>query len=124
MITGFWKKLKKPFLSLAPMADVTDCVFRALIAKYSGHGKASGGLMCFWTEFVSADGLCNEMGRKHLLIDLKYSEAERLIVAQLLEVIRKYGKLRHWWRVSALMVLILIWVVPTRRLKSRERERR
>ncbi|MEK9131296.1 MAG: tRNA-dihydrouridine synthase [Patescibacteria group bacterium] len=83
MITGFWKKLKKPFFVLAPMADVTDCVFRALIAKYSGHGKASGGPDVFWTEFVSADGLCNEMGRKHLLIDLKYSEAERPIVAQL-----------------------------------------
>ncbi|MEN9613783.1 MAG: hypothetical protein RLZZ347_90 [Candidatus Parcubacteria bacterium] len=83
MISGFWKNLKKPFFVLAPMADVTDCVFRALIAKYSNHGKASGGPDVFWTEFVSADGLCNPHGREHLLIDLKYSEAERPIVAQL-----------------------------------------
>lgn len=91
MTSGFWKKLThstgsgraKPFFVLAPMADVTDCVFRALIAKYSNHGKASGGPNIFWTEFVSADGLCNPQGREHLLIDLKYSEAERPIVAQL-----------------------------------------
>jgi nifR3 family TIM-barrel protein len=83
MISGFWKNFKKPFFVLAPMADVTDCVFRPLIAKYSNHGKASGGPAVFWTEFVSADGLCNSLGREHLLIDLKYSEAERPIVAQL-----------------------------------------
>lgn len=83
MSKDFWKKLKKPLFVLAPMADVTDCVFRPLIAKYSNHGKASGGPAVFWTEFVSADGLCNPQGREHLLIDLKYSEAERPIVAQL-----------------------------------------
>jgi tRNA-dihydrouridine synthase len=35
-----------------------------------------------WTEFVSADGL-NSVGQKKLLVDLKYSEKERPIVAQL-----------------------------------------
>lgn len=59
------------------MANVTDCAFRTIIAKY---GKPD----VFWTEFVSADGLAlaPEEGRKKLLKDLEYSEAEHPIVAQ------------------------------------------
>jgi nifR3 family TIM-barrel protein len=72
---GFWKKLKKPFYVLAPMADVTDASFRRVIAKY---GKPD----VMWTEFVSADGLSSP-GRKVLLHDLVFTEAERPIVAQL-----------------------------------------
>ena len=77
MNTSFWDKLKKPIFVLAPMADVTDAAFRRLIAKY---GKPD----VLWTEFVSADGLAlaPEEGRKKLLLDLVYSEAERPIVAQ------------------------------------------
>ncbi len=71
----FWNELKKPIFVLAPLADVTDAAFRALIAKY---GKPD----VFFTEFVSADGLCSA-GRDHLMRDLAYSEAERPIVAQL-----------------------------------------
>src|SRR3989344_1592956 len=73
---NFWLKLKKPILALAPMADVTDCAFRQIIAKY---GKPP----LFFTEFVSADGLAHPKAREKLLIDLKYSEAERPIVAQI-----------------------------------------
>lgn len=72
----------RPFFALAPMADVTDCAFRQMIAKYSRHGKKGGGPDVFWTEFVSADGLASK-GKDKLLIDLKYSENERPIVAQL-----------------------------------------
>ena len=72
---SFWKKLKKPFFVLAPMANVTDAAFRSIISKY---GKPD----VMWTEFVSADGLVSE-GKKKLLADLKYSEDERPIVAQL-----------------------------------------
>lgn len=62
------------------MADVTDASFRRIIAKYS----RPAGPAVFWTEFVSADGLvlAPEEGRKKLLADLMYSEAERPIVAQ------------------------------------------
>lgn len=60
---------------MAPMADVTDCAFRKIIAKY---GKPD----VLWTEFVSADGLCSP-GRDVLVRDLEFSEAERPIVAQL-----------------------------------------
>src|SRR3989338_10568599 len=72
---GFWEKLKKPIFCLAPMADVTDYVFRQIIAKY---GKPD----IFFTEFVSVDGLCS-IGKEKLLIDLKYSENEHPIVAQI-----------------------------------------
>ena len=72
---NFWNKLKRPIFALAPMADVTDCVFRQIIAKY---GKPD----IFFTEFVSADGLCSA-GRDKLLIDFIYGESERPIVAQI-----------------------------------------
>lgn len=77
MNRGFWDKLKKPFFVLAPLADVTDAAFRRVIATY---GKPDA----MWTEFVSADGLAfaPEEGRKKLLADLMYTEAERPIVAQ------------------------------------------
>ena len=57
------------------MADVTDAAFRKLIAKY---GKPD----VFWTEFVSADGLCSQ-GRENLKVDLIYSRNEHPIVAQI-----------------------------------------
>ncbi|HBA45963.1 hypothetical protein A2W67_03200 [Candidatus Nomurabacteria bacterium RIFCSPLOWO2_02_40_28] len=72
---GFWGEIKKPIFCLAPMADVTDCAFRQIIAKY---GKPD----VFWTEFVSADGLCSA-GREKLLVDFIYSENERPMVAQI-----------------------------------------
>jgi nifR3 family TIM-barrel protein len=75
MTYGFWKKLKKPFFVLAPMANVTDAAFRKIIAKY---GKPD----VMWTEFVSAAGILSQ-GRKNLLLDLKFSSSERPIVAQL-----------------------------------------
>ncbi len=62
-------------MALAPMANVTDMAFRSIIAKY---GKPD----VMWTEFVSADGLMSP-GREILLNDLKYSESERPIIAQL-----------------------------------------
>jgi nifR3 family TIM-barrel protein len=73
---------------LAPMADVTDAAFRQIIAKYSRGklartGENRGGPDVFWTEFVSADGLCHPVGRERLKVDLMYTEGERPIVAQL-----------------------------------------
>lgn len=84
---SFWEKLKKPFFVMAPMADVTDTAFRALVAK---RGKPD----VFWTEFVSADGLfyTNERGAgmpapllnsNPLMRDLKFEENQRPIVAQI-----------------------------------------
>ncbi len=70
----FWKQLKKPFFVLAPMADVTDSVFREIIAKY---GKPH----VFVTEFTSADGLMSA-GREKLMHNLRFTQGERPIIAQ------------------------------------------
>lgn len=75
-MNSFWNNLPRPFFALAPLADVTDSAFRRIITKY---GKPD----ITWTEFTSADGLCDKEGRKHLKINLDYTEAERPIVAQL-----------------------------------------
>jgi nifR3 family TIM-barrel protein len=72
---GFWAKLNRPIFALAPMHEVTDCVYRLLIAK---HGKPD----VMFTEFVSCDGLCSR-GKENLLIHLRYDPSERPIVAQI-----------------------------------------
>ncbi|MBI2474273.1 MAG: tRNA-dihydrouridine synthase [Candidatus Taylorbacteria bacterium] len=73
---NFWAKLPKPFFCLAPMADVTDEAFRLIINKY---GKPD----VTWTEFTSADGLCDKKGRLALKVNLIFAPKERPIVAQL-----------------------------------------
>src|SRR3989344_2728346 len=73
---GFWEALPRPFFVLAPLANVTDAVFRRFIIRYSRPHV-------LWTEFVSADGLCHPRGREALLKDLAYTEDERPIVVQL-----------------------------------------
>jgi len=76
MPKGFWKTIEKPFVAIAPMANVTDVAFRAILTKY---GKPD----VMWTEFVSADGLCSSKGKEKLLHNLKFSKKEHPIVAQL-----------------------------------------
>ncbi|OYV27819.1 MAG: hypothetical protein B7W98_00950, partial [Parcubacteria group bacterium 20-58-5] len=80
---NFWKSLKKPFFVMAPMADVTDVAFRALVA-------ARGAPNVFWTEFVSADGLYHTReiakmpdAENPLMRDLLFDTSERPIVAQI-----------------------------------------
>jgi tRNA-dihydrouridine synthase len=74
------------------MEDVTDCAFREMFAKYSnphpsplpeGEGKKTGNSFVMFTEFVSTDGLMHPEGRKKLSIDLKYTEIQRPIMAQI-----------------------------------------
>ncbi len=76
LMTNIWQTLPKPILILAPMADVTDSAFRQIIA---GCGKSD----LFFTEFVSADGLCSDKGRAKLLRELYFTPTEQPIVAQL-----------------------------------------
>ena len=85
---NFWHRLPSPFLTVAPMADVTDAAFRQLLATHSAHTRLDGsigGPDVMWTEFVSADGLCRATpeGRAKLEADLLYVQSERPIVAQL-----------------------------------------
>lgn len=68
--------MPRPFFALAPLANVTDAVFRQHIIRHSRPDV-------LWTEFVSADGLCHPKGREALLRDLRFDENERPIVAQL-----------------------------------------
>lgn len=88
-VRGFWQKIIDEKLShgetitvLAPMADVTDCAFRDMIARHSNMGKIGGGPDVMWTEFVSANGLCSP-GREIIKRDLEFSDIEQPIVAQL-----------------------------------------
>src|SRR3989338_4834772 len=75
MSTNFWEKLKGPYFILAPMADVTDSAFRQIVLNCSPPDV-------FYTEFVSADGLCSEKGKPKLMPHLAFKENERPIVAQ------------------------------------------
>jgi tRNA-dihydrouridine synthase len=68
------KSLPRPFFALAPMDDVTDCVFRQIVA-----GCARPDL--FFTEFVNVDGL-QSAGRKRLVKRIRYSEIEQPVIAQ------------------------------------------
>ncbi len=72
---NIWDKLPKPFFVLAPMDDVTDSVFRQIIAE-----TASPDL--FFTEFVNVDGL-QSPGRPKILPKLQFSRVEKPIIAQI-----------------------------------------
>jgi len=81
MVHGFWDTVRdegaareEPFFVLAPMAEVTDLPFRAVIAN-------CGRPDVFYNEFVSAHGLCSA-GRERLLKDLAIQESDHPIVAQ------------------------------------------
>lgn len=80
---SFWQKLQKPFFVMAPMADVTDAAFRALVA-------VRGAPDVFWTEFVSADGLYHTReiakmpdSENPLMRDLVIGAGQHPIVAQI-----------------------------------------
>ncbi|HLG91281.1 MAG TPA: tRNA-dihydrouridine synthase [Candidatus Saccharimonadales bacterium] len=72
---SFVAGLPKPFLALAPMDDVTDTVFRQVIADLAPPDL-------YFTEFVNVDGL-QSPGRERLLPKLRFSEKERPIFAQI-----------------------------------------
>ncbi len=82
-MANFWNKLKKPIFALAPMMDVTDTVFRQIVASCGRSTKLTINKPdVFFTEFVSCDGLCSE-GKIKLLKNLKFNKKiERPIVAQ------------------------------------------
>jgi len=60
---------------LAPMDDVTDTVFRQIVANLDAPDL-------FFTEFVNVDGLMSP-GRAKLLKKLRFVESEKRLVAQL-----------------------------------------
>ncbi len=70
-MANFWKELKPPFFILAPMEDVTDTVFRQIVASV---GKPD----VFITEFVNVDAVIHGANQR-----LRFIEIERPIVAQI-----------------------------------------
>jgi len=58
------------------MEEVTDVAFREMFARY---GKPD----VMFTEFVCVDALCHPEGRKKLAVDLKYTDKQRPMVAQI-----------------------------------------
>lgn len=69
------RKTETPLLILAPMDDITDTVFRQIIADCSKPD-------IFFTEFVNVDGL-QSAGRPKLIHKLQYTQKEKPIVAQI-----------------------------------------
>ncbi len=72
---SFWRTLGRPIKVLAPMEDVTDTVFRRIVAR-------CGRPDVFYTEFTNTDGLCSA-GREAVIHRLQFTEEERPIVAQI-----------------------------------------
>ncbi|MEX1995281.1 MAG: tRNA-dihydrouridine synthase, partial [Candidatus Saccharimonadales bacterium] len=72
---SFLDKLPRPFFVLAPMDDVTDTVFRQIVADCARPDL-------FFTEFVNVDGL-QSPGREKLLHKLKFTDKEQPLIAQL-----------------------------------------
>ena len=66
---------KKPIFILAPMDDVTDTVFRQIIAYLSPPDE-------FFTEFVNVDGL-QSPGREQVIKKLKYTSTDKPLIAQI-----------------------------------------
>ena len=71
----FLKNLPRPFFALAPMDDVTDTVFRQIVADCAPPDM-------YFTEFVNADGL-QSPGRSKLLKKLRFAPAEQPLIAQI-----------------------------------------
>lgn len=67
--------LPKPFFVLAPMDDVTDTVFRQVVAELAPADL-------YFTEFVNVDGL-QSSGRPKLIRKLKYAQSEQPLIAQI-----------------------------------------
>lgn len=72
---SFLDELPRPFFVLAPMDDVTDTVFRRIVAECARPDV-------FFTEFVNVDGL-QSIGRPRLVKRIMFTEQERPIMAQI-----------------------------------------
>ena len=72
---NIWNTLPRPFFALAPMEDVTDTVFRQIVASCApAH--------IYFTEFTNVDGMFSA-GAREVTHRLVFSNKERPIIAQL-----------------------------------------
>lgn len=74
MKQNFWKQLPKPFFALAPMEDVTDVIFRHVIAKAARPDV-------FFTEFTNTKSFNNAEGKESMRGRLMFTKDEGPIVA-------------------------------------------
>lgn len=87
---NFWDSLPSGFTILAPMEDVTDTVFRQVVASCGQKniisqgktGKMAGQPDVYFTEFTNCDGIMS-VGQSRVIHRLKYTEKERPLVAQI-----------------------------------------
>ncbi len=70
-----WAELPRPFFVLAPMDDVTDTVFRRVVAECAPPDL-------YFTEFVGVDGL-QSPGRERVIKRLQFTASERPLIAQI-----------------------------------------
>lgn len=70
-----YKNLPKPFFVLAPMDDVTDTVFRQVVADCAAPDL-------YFTEFTNVDGL-QSPGRPRLMKKLKHTDKDQPLVAHI-----------------------------------------
>ncbi len=78
MEDNFWQNLKKPVFTLAPMEDVTDTVFREIVLETSNPAY----LNVLFSEFMSTDGFCHEVGRPKVSHRLLVNESERKLLKE------------------------------------------
>lgn len=76
MEENFWQGLPRPFFILAPMEDVTDVVFRHVIAE-------AGAPDVYFTEFTNSESYCHPDGIESVRGRLTYTEDEQPIVAHI-----------------------------------------
>src|SRR5699024_6323804 len=76
MKENFWQDLPRPFFVLAPMEDVTDVVFRHVVAEAAAPDV-------YFTEFTNSDSYCHPDGVASVRGRLTFTEDEQPIVAHI-----------------------------------------
>ena len=75
LMKSFWQELPTPFFALAPMEDVTDSVFRQIVASCARPDV-------FFTEFTSVEGL-RSRGKDKIMRRFQFTKIEQPIIAQI-----------------------------------------
>ncbi|WP_034551087.1 tRNA dihydrouridine synthase [Carnobacterium funditum] len=76
MKDNFWQELPRPFFVLAPMEDVTDVVFRHVVANAAKPDV-------FFTEFTNSESYCHPDGKESVRGRLTFTEDEQPMVAHI-----------------------------------------
>jgi tRNA-dihydrouridine synthase len=76
MIMNLWEKLPRPFFALAPMEEVTDIVFRHVVAR-------AGRPDIFFTEFTNTSSFASPRGRDSTRGRLNFTPDEQPIIPQI-----------------------------------------